>query len=41
MLPGGGSAGHGGAPDGAAGEFDVGFDGGIAAGVNDLAGGDG
>ena len=41
VLSGGGSAGHGGAPQGASCEFDVGFYGWIAARVNDLAGYDG
>src|SRR5690606_7256842 len=40
VLAGGGARGNGGAADGAVGEDDVDFDGGIAAGVDDLAGGD-
>ena len=38
VFAGAGAARHGGAADGAAGEFDIGFDGWIAAGIKDLAG---
>jgi hypothetical protein len=41
VLAGGGAAGHDGASAGAAGEMNVGLDGGIAARVQDLAGADG